>query len=91
MMQVEIVLSQSMQPAAGNEKAVRVSGGTVAECLDALVTRFPDLKSLVFDKKGKLYGYLEIFINKKSAYPGELARPVSDGDKLHIVNIIAGG
>ncbi len=90
-MTVQINLPQSMQHVADNKKVVEVSGGTVGECLDALVVRYPELKSVVFDKKGKLYGYLEIFVNNKSAYPRELFRRVADGDKINIVNIIAGG
>ncbi|MBI2979332.1 MAG: MoaD/ThiS family protein [Chloroflexi bacterium] len=32
-----------------------------------------------------------IYVNEESAFPEELARPVKDGDELHIVTMIAGG
>ena len=80
-----------MQHLASDNRAVGVDGGTVGECLDALVSRYPDLNGMVFEKKGKLLRHVEIFINKKSAYPHELSSRVADGDKINIVNIIAGG
>jgi molybdopterin converting factor small subunit len=90
-MTVEITLPQYLQSLAGDKKAVEVGGGTVGECLGDLVGRYPDIKPVLFTKKGKLRSHIEIFVNKKSSYPEELAKPVVEGDKLDIVNIIAGG
>ena len=90
-MSVEINLPQFLQHVADNVKVVSVGGSTVGECLDGLVKRFPDLEPHLFDRKGRLHGYIDVFVNRQSAYPEELARPVADGDKLHIINIIVGG
>jgi len=46
---------------------------------------------MLFERKGKLHGYLGIFVNDAGAYPEELKKPVNDGDRINIVNIIAGG
>lgn len=73
-------------------KTAKVEGSTVGECLDDLIRRFPCLKPLLFnDKTGKLHSYLEIFVNKQSAYPDELVKLVKNGDELRIINIIMGG
>jgi len=38
-----------------------------------------------------LLNYVDIYVNQESSYPEELAKPVKDGDELHITMIIAGG
>lgn len=90
-MSAEINLPQFLQPDADNMKVAEVDGSTVGECLDDLVKQFPRLEPMLFDKNRKLFSYLDVFINRKSAYPEELDRPVADGDELHIINIILGG
>jgi len=70
---------------------IEADGKNVGACLDNLMGQFPDMKKVLFDKKGKLLNVIEIYINQKSAYPNELARQVKDGDNLHITLMIAGG
>ncbi len=70
---------------------VNVNGGTVGDCLSDLVKRFPRLEAKLFSENGKLQSYLGVYVNGESAYPDELARKVTNGDELHIINIIAGG
>ena len=70
---------------------VEVEGNTVGHCLDNLIRKFPGMKKALFDKKGKLLRVIEIYINSKSAYPGELAKQVKDGDNVHITLLLAGG
>ena len=74
-----------------NVDVAAVNGHTVGECLKDLVGQFPQLGTQLFTRNGRLFKYLEVYINGKSAYPNELARPVNDGDELNIVNIICGG
>jgi len=70
---------------------VEVDGNTVGACLDNLIGQFPDMKKVLFNKKGKLANIIEIYVNLKSAYPDELARQVKDGDNIHITLMLAGG
>jgi len=70
---------------------VEVDGNTVGACLDSLVRKFPGMEKALFNKKGKLANVIEIYLNLKSAYPDELAKPVKDGDDIHITLMIAGG
>lgn len=70
---------------------VEVDGKTVGECIHQLVKRFPNLQNAIFDDKGELQNLLEVFLNSKSAYPDELARPAKDGDEIHITTILSGG
>ena len=63
----------------------------MAWCIDDLAEQFPDVKQGLFRKDGKLLNYIDIFVNLESSYPEELAKPVEDGDDLHITLIIGGG
>jgi len=90
-MSIRINLHPSLYSFANNQAVAEVNGRTVGECLNELVKQFPQIKSLLFDKNGKLLNYVEIYVNQKSSYPEELAKPVSDGDELHITLILAGG
>jgi molybdopterin converting factor small subunit len=73
------------------QTVVEVEGNTVGQCLDELVKQFPKTKKVLFNKDGGLHNYVEVYINRESAHPDELAKPVKDGDELDIVLIFAGG
>jgi hypothetical protein len=90
-MNVEIILPPSLQPLTDEARLINVSGGTVGECLEDLAGRHPKLRARLFTKKGELLKGLCIFINKEGAYPGELARPVHEGDTLYVSYIVMGG
>jgi hypothetical protein len=90
-MNVEIILPPSLQPLTDETRFINVSGGTVGECLEDLSGQYPELRPRLFTKKGKLLKGLCIFINKEGANPGELARPVQDGDTLYVSYIVMGG
>jgi len=90
-MSIEIRISPALSQYSDNQQSAEVSGSTVGECLDQLTERFPRLKKVLFDEKGKVQGHLEIYLNRESTYPEELARRVKDGDKLHIVPVLSGG
>lgn len=90
-MSVTINLGPGLHRLTDGQTTVNVEGATVGQCLDGLVKQFPGLKPRLFDKKGKLRNYIDIYVNQESAYPEELAKPVRDGDELHITLLIAGG
>jgi molybdopterin converting factor small subunit len=88
---VTININPILSSFVNNQAIVKVKGNTVGECLEELVRQFPRTKPWLFGKKGKLHNYVDIYVNQESSYPEELAKPVKDGDELHITLIIAGG
>ncbi len=90
-MSIEVNFPPSLQHLAGGQKKVEVSGGTIGECLNAIVARYPQLKTKFFGSNGELFRGLNIFLNGESAYPGELEKPVRDGDKIYIAYVMLGG
>ena len=90
-MSIEVKISSIFLRYTNNQKVAKVTGATVGECLDHLVKKFPDLKTALFDQSGQLHRYIDIYVNQETAYPEELAKPVKNGDKLHLLMLIAGG
>ena len=72
-------------------EVVSAEGNTVGECLNHLVKEFPGMEKALFSKKERLLNTVEVYVNHASAYPNELAKPVKDGDEIHLVYMLAGG
>ncbi|OGR15373.1 MAG: ThiS family protein [Desulfobacterales bacterium RIFOXYA12_FULL_46_15] len=72
-------------------KTLEVEGNTVGEALNDFISQYPGMKKELFDKNGKLLHYIEIYLNKVSAYPGELEKPLKNGDEIQIITFLAGG
>ena len=79
------------RPFTDGLEVVDVKGNTVGECLNQLVREFPKMEKALFAKKDKLHNIVEVYLNHASAYPNELAKPVKDGDEIHLVVMLAGG
>ena len=90
-MTVKINIHPSLLHLTDNQETVEVSGNTVGQCFQQLMTEFPGLKEWLFEKDGKLSKFIDVFVNQESAFPEELAKPVKDGDELNIIMTIAGG
>ena len=63
----------------------------MGECLNYFVKQFPDIEKVLFEENGKLHSYLSIYVNREDTYPEELAKPVRDGDEIHLPSIVGGG
>lgn len=90
-MTVKINLHKTHREFTDGQEIVEVEGNTVGACIEDLVERYPGLKEKLFDKKGILRNFIEIYLNMESAYPDELKRSTKDGDEIHIVILLAGG
>ncbi|MFC2005096.1 MoaD/ThiS family protein [Chloroflexota bacterium] len=90
-MSVKINIHPFLAQHTNGHDVVEVNGSTVGQCLEQLVTRFPELKEWLFEKNGRLNRLVEIYVNNETSYPEELAKPVKDGDELYILIIISGG
>ncbi len=90
-MSIEVNIHRSLRHLTRGKAKVEVNGNTVGHCLYGLVKQFPGIETKLFDKKGKLLNYIDIYVNAESSYPEELSKPVNDGDELSITLIIGGG
>ena len=90
-LRVTIVIPPFLQPSATNRESVEVSGSSVGECLNNLTKQFADLETVLFAKNGELQPYVGIYINGNDICGEGLAKPVKDGDEIHLFYMIAGG
>jgi len=90
-MAININLHKTHREHAGGRETVAVNGTTVGACIDDLVRQYPGLRERLFDTKGKLRHFIEIYLNNESAYPDEMKKVTQDGDEIHIVILLAGG
>jgi sulfur-carrier protein len=90
-MTVKIKLHQYYQEMAGGKEVVEAEGATIAELFDDLETRYPGIKEHLVDKRGKLQGFVEVFLNSEIVYPERTGDRVKDGDEVEILTIVAGG
>ena len=90
-MSLKVNIPVFLQHYTNDVKVAEVNGNTVGECLDDLAKQFPGIEKELFDEDGELDVYIDIYVNKDSAYPEELKKPVKDGDELSIIFIVSGG
>jgi molybdopterin converting factor small subunit len=88
---VKVNLHQTLRQFTNGQEMIEVHGNTVGECLKNLVKKYPAMESSIFANNGKLSNVVEIYLNLQSAYPNELAKPVKDGDEIHVTMMLAGG
>jgi len=88
---VKVNLHLTLRQFTNGQEMVEVHGKTVGECLKNVVKKYPAMESSLFAKNGKLSNIVEIYLNLQSAYPNELARPVKDGDEIHLTMMLSGG
>jgi molybdopterin converting factor small subunit len=74
------------------EREIEVRGSTVAAALADLASRHPALRPHLFDDRGDLRPFVNLFLNEDDVRSLQGAEtPLSDGDRLLIVPSIAGG
>ena len=88
---VTILIPPFLQPSTANRESVEVSGSSVGDCLNNLTKQFAAIEEMLFAKDGELQPYVGIYINGEDICGEGLAKPVKDGDELHILYMIAGG
>ena len=90
-MGVKVNIHKTHRELANGLDVVEVEGQNVGDCLSQLIGQFPGFQEVLFAKSGKLQNWIEIYVNMESAYPEELAKPVKDGDEMHITIMLSGG
>lgn len=76
----------------GKQSTVDVAGGTVAQAMDALVAKHPEVKRHLYTDEGKLRAFVNLYVNDEDIrYLQKEATAVKDGDNISIVPSIAGG
>ena len=90
-MAVSVNIHKTHRQFTNGLEVVAAQGKTVGECLADLTRQYPGMEKALFAKKDKLLNNVEIYLNHATAYPNELAKPVKDGDEIHLIVMLTGG
>ena len=76
----------------GKQASVDVTGSTVGEAMNALVSQHPELRKHLYTEDGKLRAFVNLYLNDEDIrYLQKEATALKDGDNISIVPSIAGG
>lgn len=91
-MSVTIEIPTAFRRFTDGAPKVDCSATTVAEALDALTKRFPDLSRHVRDESGQIRQFLNIYLNEEDIrFLGGESCSLREGDRVLLVPSIAGG
>lgn len=81
-----------LQKLTQNKSEVAAKGATIKEVLADLEKQFPGIRERLYDDKGALRRFVNVYINNEDVrfLKGE-ATPVKEADEISIVPAIAGG
>jgi sulfur-carrier protein len=72
----------------GTERRVEAAGATVAEVISTLDAAVPGLRNRLVDAGPTLRAHINVYVDGE---PADLATPVPQGAKVHIIPAVSGG
>jgi molybdopterin synthase sulfur carrier subunit len=91
-MTVTVRVPAQLRTLTGGAGEVAVEGDTVGSVLKALDAEHPGFGERVFDDKGELRRFVNVFLADEDVrFLGGLATPVEPGQTVSIVPAVAGG
>jgi len=89
---VSIRIPTPLRGHVGGASSVELAGATVGEVLRELVLRHEKLHGRLFDEKGELNRFVNVFLNDEDIrFLQGLDTKLKDGDGVKLVPAIAGG
>jgi sulfur-carrier protein len=90
-MAVTVKIPTQLRSATEGESTASVDGETVGEVLDALYSRFGELRSRITEDGG-LRRFVNVYVGGEDIrFLDGLDTPVADGDEVTILPAVAGG
>ncbi len=91
-MAVKVQVTSVIQKAVDGQREFDAEGGTVAELIDNIDTRYPGFRGQVADDSGELHRFVNIYLNDEDIrFLGGKDTQVSDGDTISFLPALAGG
>jgi len=89
---MKVLIPTPLRQYTGKQASVEVTASTVAEMLNQLTTRFPDLRKQLFTDDGKLRRFVNVYVNDEDIrYLEHEATAIKQNDTISIVPSVAGG
>jgi molybdopterin synthase sulfur carrier subunit len=90
-MAIEVRIPTILRTYTDGAKTVEGLGGTIAELIDDLDTRYGGLRDRLEDESG-LRRFVNVYLNDEDVrFLGGLETPVKDGDTVTVLPAVAGG
>ncbi|MCA9791537.1 MAG: ThiF family adenylyltransferase, partial [Candidatus Eremiobacteraeota bacterium] len=87
-----IMIPTALRRYSGETARVEVEASTVGAAMQALTTKFPDLRKHLYDDQGKLRSFVNLYLGDEDIrYLEQEATPLKPDDELLIIPSIAGG
>ena len=81
-----------LRPYADGAGEIPIQPGMVAGALDEMTSKFPALKTHLYDEAGELRAFVNLFLNDEDVrYLQGVDTVLSEDDRLMIIPSIAGG
>jgi sulfur-carrier protein adenylyltransferase/sulfurtransferase len=91
-MPVTVSIPTPLRPYTGGDDSIELTGDTVGQVLEGLITRHGGLKRHLMQDDGKLRSFVNLYLNETDIrHLASIQTPVRPGDVLTIVPSIAGG
>ncbi len=91
LMTVSVSVPTILRPVTKGEKTVSAEGGTLAEVITDLDSRYSGLGDRLI-KNGALHRFVNIYVNDEDVrFTGGLETTVAEGDNVTILPAVAGG
>ncbi len=88
----KILIPTALRQFTEQSDSVEVNGGTVAEALNQLTAKYPNIKGNLFNEQGKLRSFVNVYVNDEDIrYLDKDQTPLERGDTISIIPSIAGG
>jgi sulfur-carrier protein adenylyltransferase/sulfurtransferase len=87
-----ILIPTALRQFTEQNNSVEVTGATVAEALNELTQRYPNIKKNLFTDQGKLRSFVNVYVNDEDIrYLDKTDTKLEGNEKVSIVPSIAGG
>ena len=90
-MKITVTLSDLLRKVSGLKKPLQISADSPSECLNVVVSQFPELKRWLYDDNEQLKPQIWLTLNGERIYEDEYGTSLKDGDEISIMLAILGG
>jgi sulfur-carrier protein adenylyltransferase/sulfurtransferase len=88
----KILIPTALRQFTEQQDSIEVNGATVAEALNELTARYPNIKKNLFNDQGKLRSFVNVYVNDEDIrYLEKDATALEGNETISIVPSIAGG
>jgi sulfur-carrier protein len=89
---IKVRIPTPLRPMTGGKSEVDIQGSSIAEIIDNLGTAHPGIKERLYDEKGEIRRFINIYVNEEDIrFLTGKDTPLKDGDEVSIIPAIAGG